>query len=386
MTMAIEKLPSDLSEYRLGLRVWLEEHRAELLPASPLTTHEENFMYSFGISRTMWHAGWKRAGWPELVGGLGGGDTYRATYYDEISRAGFELPDTDFSLEVIGPAMIRFAPHVAEAYFSKYLACEEIWGQAFSEPDAGSDLASLRTKGVIEGDEVVVDGQKVWTSHGQFAKRFLTLVRTGTTESRHRGISALLIDTDSPGLERNPLVYASGIEEMCESFFDSVRVPIDRMIGGEGEGWKVAMHMLQYERSMYAAQRQALLGLRLRQMTEALEYYGVDDTAASAIGAAWLYIQQVRARAIVSVRRLEAGDVLGPEASADKILLARAEQALYEVARHMPRSAFVFADGNEKWRAAWWYSRATSIFGGAGEIQRSIVADRVLQLPSETVG
>ncbi|HEY6532486.1 MAG TPA: acyl-CoA dehydrogenase family protein [Acidimicrobiales bacterium] len=384
--MAIDSLPSDLSEYRLGLRVWLEEHRGELEPETPPVTHEETLFAGIGVSGAMWQAGWKRAGWPEIVGGLGGGDTYRATYYDEISRAGFELPDTDFSLEVIGPALIHFAPHLAEAYFSRYLAGEEIWGQGFSEPDAGSDLASLRTKGVIEGDEIVVDGQKVWTSHGQFAKRFLTLVRTGTTESRHRGISALLIDAATPGIETNALVFASGIEEMSESFYDGARVPIDRMIGGEGDGWKVAMHMLQYERSMYAAQRQALLSLRLRQMTEALEYYGVDDTAANAIGAAWLYIQQVRARAIVSVRRLEAGDTLGPEASADKILLARAEQALYEVARHMPRSAFVFADGAEKWRQTWWYSRATSIFGGAGEIQRSIVADRVLQLPSETVG
>ena len=143
------------------------------------------------------------------------------------------------------------------------------------------------------------------------------------------------------------------------------------------------MHMLQYERSMYAAQRQAWLGHRLRQLRAYLAEAGGDPGAWSALGGAWLHLQTVRARAMQSVRRLDAGETIGPDASADKILLARAEQALFEVSRQVDRSGFVFADSAEPWRAEWWYSRATSIFGGAGEVQRSIVADRVLRLPND---
>jgi alkylation response protein AidB-like acyl-CoA dehydrogenase len=173
---------------------------------------------------------------------------------------------------------------------------------------------------------------------------------------------------------------------MCETFFDGVRVPLDRLVGGPEQGWTVAMYMLQFERSMYAAQRQSFLELRLRQLTNYLKEAGYDEGAEAAAGWAWLNLQSVRARAIESVRRLDAGEVVGPEASADKVLLARAEQAIFELSRYAQRSGFVF-DGQaaEPWRAGWWYSRATSIFGGAGEIQRSIVADRVLKLPKEKV-
>jgi alkylation response protein AidB-like acyl-CoA dehydrogenase len=145
------------------------------------------------------------------------------------------------------------------------------------------------------------------------------------------------------------------------------------------------MHMLQYERSMYAAQRQAWLGLKLRQLVAYLDKAGIDD-AAAAVGDAWLQLQTVRARAIESVRRLDAGAVIGPEASADKVLLARAEQSIFEVVRHAVGAGFAFDQAAEDWRAGWWYSRATSIFGGAGEIQRSIVADKVLRLPQENRG
>ena len=143
------------------------------------------------------------------------------------------------------------------------------------------------------------------------------------------------------------------------------------------------MLMLQFERGMYAAQRQAWLGLRLRQLLAHLDQAGIGEVAEAAVGAAWLQLQAVRARAIQTVARLDAGAVVGPEASPDKVLLARAEQAIFEVARVAERFGFVFDEAAEDWRAGWWYSRATSIFGGSGEIQRSIVADKVLRLPKE---
>jgi alkylation response protein AidB-like acyl-CoA dehydrogenase len=381
VTLSLSGTVEDVDEYRVRLRAWLGDHAHELRREG--ASIEERIRNGVALTSAMWDAGWKRVGWPEALGGLGGGARHRATYYDELCRAGLELPETDLSSEVIGPAMIHFAPSVAERFLPLLLSGREVWGQGFSEPDAGSDLASLRTRGVVEGDEIVVSGQKVWTSHGHLASRMLTLVRTGTPESRHRGLAALLIDTDSPGLTRNPLLFANGHEEMCESFFDGVRVPADRLIGSPQDGWNVAMYMLQFERSMYAAQRQAWLGHRLRQLRAYLTETESDGAAWSALAAAWLQLQTVRGRATQSVQRLEAGETIGPEASADKILLARAEQAIFEVARQAGHGDFVFGERGAAWRAGWWYSRATSIFGGAGEVQRSIVADRVLRLPTD---
>jgi alkylation response protein AidB-like acyl-CoA dehydrogenase len=385
LTTDIQALALDVDDYRNALRTWLHGHRDELIEPHAVD-RSQHIANGLRLTSTLWQAGWKRVGWPTTLGGFGGGPRHRATYYDELCQAGIEIPDTDLSIEVIAPAMLHFAPDVATTYLPRLLAGEEAWAQAFSEPEAGSDLASLRTRGVIDGNEVVVDGQKVWTSHGHLAARLLTLVRTGTAESRHRGITALLIDTDTPGIARRPLMFASGIDEMCETFFDDVRVPIDRMIGGADQGWSVAMLMLQFERGMYAAQRQAWLGLRLRQLLEHLDHAAIGEVAEAAVGAAWLQLQTVRARAIQTVGRLDAGAVVGPEASPDKVLLARAEQAIFEVARVAEHSGFVFDEAAEDWRAGWWYSRATSIFGGSGEIQRSIVADKVLKLPNETRG
>ena len=248
-----ESFATNVDAYREALRAWLNEHASEL--AAPHVSAGPQYIADcLALSSALWRAGWKRFGWPESLGGLGGGPRHRATYYDELGRAGFEIPDTDLSVEVIGPAMIQYAPAVAEAHLPRLLAGEECWGQGFSEPEAGSDLAALRTRGVVDGNEIVVDGQKVWTSHGQYAERMLALVRTGLPESRHRGLAALLIDTDASGLQRNPLIFANGDDEMCETFFDGVRVPMNRMVGESDQGWAVAMYMLQFERSMYAAQ------------------------------------------------------------------------------------------------------------------------------------
>jgi alkylation response protein AidB-like acyl-CoA dehydrogenase len=381
VSVSLASVPTDLDEYRAGLRAWLATHRDGLVRTP--SSHDELFLNGLVLNRTMWDAGWKRVGWPESVGGVGGGPRHRATYYDELCRAGIEVTDVDNSIEVMAPAMLEFAPDLAGEYVEHFLAGEEAWGQGFSEPDAGSDLAALRTRGVVEDDEVVVDGQKVWTSHGHLSARMLTLVRTGSTESRHRGLGALLIDTDSSGVTRRPLTFASGVHELSEVFFDGVRVPIARMIGAPDQGWAVAMYMLQYERSMYAAQRQAWLDLKLRQLAAHLDGVAREESTAGAIGAAWLQVQALRARTIESVRRLDAGEAVGPDASADKILLARAEQAVFEVARQALRSGFAFDDDAASWRIGWWYSRATSILGGSGEIQRSTVADRVLRLPRE---
>ena len=375
-------VPLDLDVYRQSLREWLAQHAVQYKSALS-ASEDEAFTHGLALSSALWRSGWKRMGWPKAVGGLGGGPRHRATYYDELCRAGIEVPDTDLSIEVIGPALLLFAPQLAEQYLPALLAGEESWAQAFSEPDAGSDLAGLRTRGVVAGEELVISGQKVWTSHGHLAQRLLVLIRTGTTESRHRGLAAILVDSEEPGITRLPLTFANGRKELSEIFFDGVHVSQSRLVGEVDAGWKVAMHMLQYERGMYAAQRQAWLNLRLRQLIEHFDAVGARPGAGAAVATAWLRLQVVRARAIQTVRRLDAGDEVGPDASADKLLLSGAERAVFDAARFAKSMNFNFETSATAWRDGWWYSRASSIFGGSAEIQRTVIAGRVLGLPRD---
>ena len=208
--------------------------------------------------------------------------------------------------------------------------------------------------------------------------------RTGTPESRHRGLSMILVDVDAPGVTVRPIRLASGRAELAECFFDDVRVPADRLIGAEGEGWAVAMYLLQYERAAWAWLRAAVLLQRLRALVGLLS----DDAAPApvvdeVIGTVYLDLVSLRARSVDTVRRLAAGQTVGPEASADKLLLGACEQSVYDAARSLLGPRFLFGDASRQWREEWWYSRTTTIYGGSAEVQRGIIADRVLKLPKD---
>ncbi|GEL26398.1 acyl-CoA dehydrogenase [Pseudonocardia sulfidoxydans NBRC 16205] len=335
-----------------------------------------------GLLRMLHDAGWSRAGWPEQAGGLGGSATLRAVLYDELAAAGIEVPEAFVILETLGPVLTAYAPDLAVRHLPTYLAGEELWGQGFSEPEAGSDLASLRTWARVDGDSFVLSGQKVWTTLGQFASHAAVLARTGPPDSGHRGLSMLWVDLAAPGVTVAPIAAASGRDEFAEMFFDGVRVPRSGLVGELDGGWAVAMYLLQYERGMYAWLRQAVLHRRLAE-TAAAAADRAGPVAHAAIGAAYLALTSLRARSRTTVARLAAGENPGPEISVDKILLSRAEQAVYDAVLATRQEALLVGDGPEETalREEWFYSRATSVFGGAVEVQRDIVADRVLRLP-----
>ncbi|WP_024795242.1 acyl-CoA dehydrogenase family protein [Tomitella biformata] len=377
---------ADLDAYRRGLRAHLaapslDRWRGRFHPTTEARIHDHGALLA-----ALHGAGWNRYGWPESAGGLGGDVLHRAVLYDELSRAGLPVPDPCLMLETLAPALLRFAPDLADAYLPRYLRGEEWWGQGFSEPEAGSDLAALRCRAHWDGESYIVSGQKLWTTHGATASRLVCLVRTGTPESRHRGLSMIMIDVDSPGVAIRPIAIASGLNELAEVFFDDVAVPASRLIGAENDGWAVAMHLMQFERSMYAWQSAAVALRRIRELRDqAATLDKLPDGAVRRLGETYADVVSLRARSADTLRRLAAGQSVGPEASVDKVLLARVEIGLFDLARDVFGPAFLLSSSDEmrEWRADWWFSRSATILGGSAEVQRTILADQVLGLPRE---
>ncbi|WP_396903618.1 acyl-CoA dehydrogenase family protein [Mycolicibacterium phlei] len=334
------------------------------------------------LMRWLFDGGWSRVGWPESVGGIGGPSSLRCLILERLALRGYEIPNHLYVLEVVGPAVVNHAPALAAEYLPAALRGEELWCQGFSEPEAGSDLAALRTTMRRRDDGTfVLNGQKTWTSYGARADRIVMLARTGTLEDRHRGLTMLLVDLDSPGIERRPIELASGKEELAEEFFSDVVVDESRVIGEVGGGWAVAMDLLQYERGTYAWMRMAAATARLNDLISELRTTGTRDAAV--VGKAYLRLAALRARTSSTLRALAAGEVVGAQTSVDKLLLSAAEQEVHDAAARLRRTEFLLDDAGARWREEWWYSRAASIYGGAREIQHGIIADRILNLPKE---
>jgi alkylation response protein AidB-like acyl-CoA dehydrogenase len=348
--------------------------------------------HSAQLLNWLFDGGWVRHGWPDEVGGLGGPSVVRLQILERLTLRGYPIPEHLFALEVVGPAVVSHSPELAAKFMPAALRGDELWCQGFSEPEAGSDLAALRTRAVAADDgNFVVSGQKIWTSYGARADRMVALVRTGSAESRHRGLSMLLIDMDQPGVQRRPIALASGREEVAEVFFTDVVVDRSRLIGELDGGWGVAMDLLQYERGAYAWMRMATATSHLQQILDAAKDTAagtgetVEPIAAQAIGRAYLSLAALRARTASTLKRLSAKENVGAQTSVDKLLLSTAEQEVMDSSLTLLDTELLLGDepDDAQRRDDWWYSRAATIYGGAREIQHSIIADRILGLPRE---
>jgi alkylation response protein AidB-like acyl-CoA dehydrogenase len=376
----------DPAAFASGLRNYLDSTpELDSWRGGDPSTVEERMRRDAGLLAVLHDAGWSRYGWPELAGGLDGDVRHRGILFDELAAHDLPVPGQLALLETLAPPVVKFAADLARRYLPATLRGEEWWGQGFSESEAGSDLAALRCRATRDGEHYVVNGHKLWTSHGATASRMVCLVRTGTPESRHRGLSMLLIDADSPGVSARPVALANGRAELAEVFYDEVRVPISRLIGPEHGGWSVAMYLLQFERATYAYLTSAELLAKLRLLRSQASDRTRVDGAARRIGAAYLDVVALRARSAETVRRLAGGNAVGPEASIDKVLLATAEHSVHDAARELLAPGLEIGGGAAEaaWRSRWWFSRATSIFGGSAEVQRTILADHLLKLPKE---
>ncbi|KUH81803.1 acyl-CoA dehydrogenase family protein [Mycobacterium sp. GA-1999] len=373
----------DPTAFRTALRKWLDDKldSGELTPLTDNHSLDAHQAQHLRVLKALYDADWMRYGWPESAGGLGGPDILRAIVGEEIVGRGLDHPGPYSMLDVLTPTMIDYArPELAAEMVPRLLSGQESWCQGFSEPGAGSDLASLTTRAVQQGDTWIVNGQKVWTSFAQYATRCILLTRTGDAGTpNHEAITAFFIDLDSPGVSVRPLQTMHDIDEFCEVYFDDVVVPADRMLGRPGDGWKLAMDLLPYERSTCFWQRIAYLYSRFDALID--EVKGLGTASDSDLGEAYLALHTLRCRSRATQYRLAGGEKLGADTSIDKVLLATAEQRLYDTARDLLPGRIELDD--DAWRTEFLYSRAASIYGGTAEVQRNIIARRLLDLGKE---
>jgi alkylation response protein AidB-like acyl-CoA dehydrogenase len=382
----------ELDAFRTALDRWLDDNAAELAPDhAGEGTLDDHMAQLSKVKRLVYDAGWMRWGWPERVGGLGGSTLLRGYLGEALTLRDLVEPGIYSMTEVLAPTMIDYAdPALAATMVPRLLRGDETWCQGFSEPGTGSNLAALTCRavrsesgaGAGDGSGWRVTGQKVWTSLAQYAQRCVLLTRTGGPDSAHRGITALFVDMDSPGLTIRPIETMHERPEFCEVFFDDVFVPDDRMLGDEGQGWSVAMDLLPYERSTSLWHRGAFLHRRLSQLLAAAP---PDALTPAEVGEAFQQVFALRARSRATQHRLDRGERLGPETSIDKILLATTEQAVFDlVAAGLADDVLAGDDpAAAGWRSEYVYSRAATIYGGSSEIQRNIVARRLLDLGAD---
>ncbi|MGH8977366.1 MAG: acyl-CoA dehydrogenase family protein [Acidimicrobiia bacterium] len=380
-----------IAEFRHELHAWLDAHDDDLAPPfAPPGTLDDQIAQMQRVKTILFDAGWMRYGWPERVGGLGGSPMLRTELGAVLAGRGLADPGLFSLIEVLVPTLIDFAPPALAAdVVPRLLSGAELWCQGFSEPGTGSDLSALSCRAVPEGDSAtastwVINGQKVWTSLAQYSDRCVLLTRTGEPDSRHRGITAFLVDMQSPGITVAPIEMINGEHEFAEVFFDDVAVPTDRMLGELNGGWAVAMSILPYERSSCFWQRIAYLYRRLQLLVDTVPTD--DDRTAEIIGNAYLQLHALRARSRATQLRLAAGETLGAETSIDKVLVATGEQATYDAVRLLLPGVVETDDSadGEAWRIEYLYSRAATIYGGTAEIQRNIIARRLLDLGADT--
>lgn len=331
-------------------------------------------------------AGYGGIAWPREYGGQGLPLVRQLIWFEEYARAGG--PDIGCGFVGInhgGPTLIaRGSEAQKKRHLPRILAGEEVWCQGFSEPGAGSDLAGISTRGLIEGDELVVNGQKIWTSFAHMADFQELLVRTDPSSSRHRGLTWVICDMHSPGITVRPIVSMDGLAEFCEVFYDDVRIPLENVVGDIGDGWSVAMSTLGFERGTGFMKLQTELSVALEQLIEDAASLGVleDSGTRGKLGELRADVLAMRAMTYATVSSAARTDVPGPEGSMIKVFYADLSQRI-----HRARMEVIGVHGLDRGGqygyeiGEYLYSYATTIGGGTSEVQRDIVGERILGLP-----
>jgi alkylation response protein AidB-like acyl-CoA dehydrogenase len=378
----------DEAAFRGELRSWL----ASALPAdwSERDPHvgRWDFEYARDWSRKLFDAGYSGLSWPVEYGGHGKPLTYQAIYLEETAKA--DAPDHVgvIGLGMAGPTiMAHGTPEQKSAQLRGILSAETIFCQGFSEPGSGSDLASVRTRAELDGDEFVVNGQKVWSSYAHVADWCILLTRSEPGSQKHRGLTYLLLDMHAPGVEVRPLRQITGDPEFNEIFLTDVRVPVANVVGEIGGGWQVAMTTLLHERGTLGFGLTARLEVLFRRLVLTATKTGAaaDPLVRDRIADLWVDLQGLRFTNYRSLTALVKTGVPGPEGSVAKLHWSEANQRLTALAVELLGPDGQLAGEGGFWGGYWQYqqlrSRGNTIEAGTSEILRNIVAERVLGLP-----
>jgi alkylation response protein AidB-like acyl-CoA dehydrogenase len=365
-----------------SLRQWLGSH-AQRPPA--FVDVAEEVAWGRQWQATLAAERWVGVHWPTAYGGRSATPVQVALFQTEYARSQAPQPVNRVGINLVGPTLLAHGTEDQRLrYLPLILSAEEIWCQLFSEPDAGSDLASLATRAVPVEGGYMVTGRKVWTSYAQFASWGLCLARTGTDEPvRQQGITALIVDMQAPGIEIRPLVQMTGDSEFNEVFLTDVFVPAENVVGQEGQGWAVAGSTLAHERGTnFPFKEQVVHETYLARLFDEAQANGSleDPLVSDALAQSYIDLQVLRLHNLRTLTRLGRGEEPGPESSWVKLMWTTMTQHLSEtglvVTGRDPTAALA-----GPWARQWLWSRAASIAGGTSEIQRDIIAGRILQLP-----
>ncbi|SDH53946.1 hypothetical protein SAMN05192558_111184 [Actinokineospora alba] len=369
-----------MDDFRASAREWLAdnlsgEYRHLRGLGGPGREHEA-FDERLAWDRHLAAAGWTCLGWPVEHGGRAASLADRIAFHEEYARADAPARVSHIGEELLGPTLLAFGTDEQRKRFLPGIRhVRELWCQGYSEPDAGSDLASVRTSARRDGDDWVITGQKVWTSLAHLADWCFVIVRTDPGSRRHHGLSYLLVPMDQPGIEVRPIVQLTGTSEFNEVFFDGARTAADLVVGEPGDGWKVAMGTLSFERGAATLGQQVGFRRELDALVALATRNGAADDPA---------IAERLARARVGLEVMHAYAMRGTDASVAKLVWSRWHRGLGELAMDVIGAASMLTpDGLDEWQRLFLFSRADTIYGGSDEIQRNIIAERVLGLPRE---
>jgi alkylation response protein AidB-like acyl-CoA dehydrogenase len=365
--------------FRADLHAWL---LASIPAVRPDPEDEEEFM----VFLRSWHRELAKSGWlglslPKEAGGRGFAPVYESIFNEEIALT--DAPPTPRNVSFIARSLIGFGTaEQQDRFLPALLSTEEMWCQGFSEPGAGSDLASLSTRAVLDGDTYVLNGQKVWTTFGKWADWCLVLARTDPGVPKHKGISAIAVRMDSPGITVRPIHQIDHSEELSEVFFDDVRVPASQRIGQPGDGWRLAMQTVAFERGpadVGSVARNSRLLLQLERAARQGQFDGVPDVRRR-LARMFVHMEVLRLHVLRSLTAREKG-APGPEGSVDKLMVGRCEQELARLHLELVKEAALLGADIPALHN-YLHSRAMTIYGGAAQIQQNIIAQRVLGMPA----
>ncbi|HUI48928.1 MAG TPA: acyl-CoA dehydrogenase family protein [Acidimicrobiia bacterium] len=383
-------MPALDEEFRTELRSWLAEH---VPPDVQVATTPVDAAILREWQRTL-HAGhWVGVHWPVAYGGRGASPRQVAIYNEELARTDAPPILGRAGVTLVGPTLMTHGTEEQRTrWMPRILGAEDVWCQLFSEPGAGSDLASLSTRAQKCGGVYRVSGQKVWSSYATFADMGIALVRTDRAAPAHKGISMLAIPMDSTGVEVRPLRQMTGEQEFNEVFLDDVAVPVENLIGPENAGWMVANTTLANERgASFIWREQVLHEVAIDLLSKACTRRGSahDAPTRQRLAQSWIDVEIFRLHNARTLARLARGEEIGAESSIVKLFWAGLSQRLYETATDLlgPGALLMPGDASATDRGRWarglLSARANSIMGGTSEIQRNIIGERILGLPRE---